>query len=147
MIRRLLGVTAAFALLVTAAACDSPTDPEDHAVGVVIVDSSGDEVATHSNLGTRTGSIRVALGAEETFRIRLVTENGGQFAPDGDEYSIVDLRSIIAHQAPVAMVGTDRFTVTGVGAVETTLGFEVRHGGHAEFQVSDIPLIVEGVTF
>ena len=151
MTRRLLGSSLAAALLLVGlAACDSPTDPDhdhDHAVAAVIRDANDDQVAWHSNVGTRTGEIRVTAGVPATFRITLLDEDGHEFAVDGQEYSISDLRSVIASFAVVEMAGVDRFTVTGIDAVTTTLEFDVYHGTHQEFGVRAIPLIVEaGVT-
>lgn len=144
MMRRLLGSTLAAALLLVGlAACDSPTEIDDHAVAAVIRDADGNQVASHTNVGTRTGELRVALGSQATFRISLLDAAGNEFAIDGQEYSISGIRSVIAAFAVVEMEGVDRFTVSGVDAVTTTLEFDVDHGTHTEFGVRGIPLIVE----
>ncbi|HUE95640.1 MAG TPA: hypothetical protein VMN39_03225 [Longimicrobiaceae bacterium] len=129
----------------TLAACDSPTEPDDHAAGVVFLRADGSEAARFVFAPRAlTGGLSVAVGQSVTYRLRVLTEGGAIVPVDGAEYSIRDPRIVITLAASIAIENNDQLVITG-GATprNTSVLFDLWHASHIEFQVSGVPLAVQ----
>ena len=141
--RASIGVVALF--LMFQAGCSSTVEPGDHPRGIVLVGPDGGEAARFQYPEAISGELSVTAGASVTYRVRVVTESGAVVDLDGEEYSIGEPRVVNPMFANVTLQGDDEIVVTGVAGGATTLFFPLRHGGHTEFEVKDIPLAVQNV--
>lgn len=132
---------ASFVLVAALAACDRPTGPDDHPLGVFVFDLSDKQVAHVVAPRAASGALSVRLGQTTEFRVRVFTGEGHVHAIDGHEFEIVDPRVLIASSADVELVGTDRLKVTAKSLHNTSIQFDVKHAGHHEFLLV-VPLII-----
>jgi hypothetical protein len=134
---------AAVLVAVFLAGCDMPIDPGTHPVGAVFLRADGSEAARFQfGLGA-SGQLRVNRGQTATFRLRLIDGNGNLVPVDGVEYRIRNPAAIISLAVDVGLQGADQIVVTGRQAFSTTLVMDVYHGNHLEFQVRDVPVVVQ----
>ena len=124
-------------------ACDSPTESDDHPVGIVFLRADGSESARYELGSGAEGSLQVPAGQAVTFGLRVITESGASVAMDGDEYSIQDARIIIATLASVRYDEPDELRITGLATGATSVHFDLMHGDHPEFEVSGVPVVIQ----
>lgn len=138
-------IIAGFCVLVAlAAACDSPVDPEDHAGGAVFFRADGTEAARFVFAPRRvTGQLEVGFHQTVTYRVQVLTEGGELVDFDGSEYSIHQPHVVNDGAATVDLQGADQLAIFGLNRAETTMVFQLQHGGHAEFEVRDVPLVIQ----
>lgn len=141
--RASLRAVLAFALALSAAACDSTTEPDEHqeAVGVVITDQNDATLVTINAARQVTGSLTVAAGAARALEVYFVDEDGDRFQLEaGGEHT---LAWQVANQA-VAQIGMHdgHLDLDGVSAGSTTVVFSLMHGGHADYETPAIPIVV-----
>lgn len=132
-------------LLAVQAGCDSVVDPGDHAEGVVLIQSDGSEAArfVYSPRAV-TGNLTVPVGESATYQVRVLTEAGAVVDLDGGEYSIANPGVVNPVHAGVTLDGDDEIVLNGLTWGDTSLYLTLKHGAHTEFQVVDIPVVVEG---
>lgn len=133
----------------------SACNPTDHGhdehsepFGLVLL-QSGVEIAKQQN-GSVTyaggSSISVPLGDETPLiTLRFLDEDGDQFVPEDDEYSLLwaigneSVLEVHTHDGD----GKWAFHLEGAGAGTTTIRFSLMHDGHADFQSLPFSVTVE----
>lgn len=128
--------------LAFAAGCDSSVEPGNHAAGVVFLRGDGSEAARFIYRGSTTGNLTVILAGTATYRVRLVTETGELADLDGAEYSLDNVRTINPTLVTATLQGEDQIILNALEAGATTVWFDLKHGGHTEFEVRNIPVQV-----
>lgn len=136
------GLLALAAATVTLAGCGDPTGTGGHAQVVIFLE--GDlEVARYIYPSQVVGvGLSVLAGADATYRIRLLDEDGRQVALDGQEFSLQTPLVVNATLATATIAAVDQIRVVGLLPGSTQLEFSLWHGGHEEFAVVGIPLVV-----
>ncbi len=99
--------------------------------GLVVVDSRGDQVAAYNGAGV-TGAVRVAAGAQQTFRVFLTSASGSRISLGSGGYTLRPT-VVISAVAGVSAQGSDEVVVTGRAAGTTSLVLQVLEGGRAVF--------------
>jgi hypothetical protein len=141
----------ALAVLLLTAACDNPVEPDDHpeAGGVVILDAASGAVLALSVGANTVFTQPLELGVSETLEVEVKFLDASApndltlaFLPHEDEGE--SLRVIIANEAIVSYDDHgDHGDFTGNAAGQTTVQFELRHGGHADFRSGFLTVTVQ----
>lgn len=130
--RKLLPGVLVLPVLLGLAACDNPVedDDQDHAVGLVVVDAQGTEVANYTVTGAAVGQIEVGLTGTSTFTVYALAEDEDLITIDGTELSLGI--GDVASGWSVALAGTNQLVVGASEAGSTTVQVELLHDGHPD---------------
>lgn len=136
-------VFAVLALAGGIAACDNPVgEDEEHPEGLLIVNAQGATVAIFdAEEGETTGTVTVAAGATEAFKVLFVDHDGNPIPVTGGEFALGAPTVADAGVASAAIQNIDVLQVTGTAAGSTTLSIPALHAGHQEF-LAAFPLTV-----
>lgn len=138
--RRFLSGMLSLALVGALVACENPVegDHEEHPVGLAILNSQGQVVASVTEGQAVTGQIAVARGATQAFTLVALAEDGDQLPLTGE------LGARIETQPANATLTLQRgqLGVTGTTAGSGTTKIVLTHGGHDELSGS-FPVAVQ----
>ena len=151
VVTRVLGMPLAAAVLAVSAACDNPVAPEEHpeAGGVVILDANSGAVLAMSVGANVAFTQPLTLAVSDVLEVEIKFLNADApndvaraFFPDAGEGE--SLRVTIADPAIVEYDDHgDHGDLTAKAAGQTTVQFELMHGGHADFRSGLLTVIVE----
>lgn len=118
------------------AACDNPVEDEEenHAVGLVVVDAQGTEVANYTVTGGAVGRMEVGLSGTTTFTVYGLSEADDLITIDGTELA-VEVGSV-ANGWSATLAGTNQLVVGASDAGSTTLGIVLLHDGHPDLSAT-----------
>lgn len=130
-------------LVAGVAACDSDSTGSDHSEprGLEVVDEATEAVLVSVNAARQVnGNLTVPVGGERAIEVYFLDEDGDRFQPSG-EFS---LDWTVANES-VAEIGLHdgHLDMEGVAAGNTTVTFDLMHGGHADYTSPAIPIVVQ----
>lgn len=140
--RRVSGALLALTLALGVAACDNPVeDHEEHAVGLVVLNAQGQEVARINIEAANavTGQLTTRVNSSQTYTVRILAEDGDQIAVGG-EFSL-QAAADNAQFATATIQSQNQLVVAGKQAGTTGVTLTLFHNGHPDFDRS-VPLVV-----
>lgn len=134
--RKLLPGVLVLPVLFGLAACDNPVedDEQNHAVGLVVVDAQGTEVANYTVTGGAVGRIEVGLTGTSTFTVHALAENDDLITIDGTELSL-DVGEVPTGWS-ATLTGTNHLVVGATEAGSTTVQVVLLHDGHPDLSAT-----------
>lgn len=126
-----LRLVASAVLALVVAACGNPVENEHHPVGLVVLNASGQQVATYRVGSATSGQLTVQQGTLTTFTVLAVDEDDEPLEVDGVELGLI--ASVTTGPATAAIQAADQLVITGSQAGSATVRLTLTHGGHDEF--------------
>ena len=130
------------AMILGAAGCDDPLEPEEHAeAGGVVLLAAGSGTVLSRSIGANAAfdaPLTVPLGGTLEVRVLFLDEAAPAdldraFPPHEDEGE--SLRVTVAHG--------DHGDFSGLAAGTTTASVDLLHGDHADFESGDLTIVVQ----
>jgi hypothetical protein len=151
-IARTFGLPLVAIALLASTACDNPVEPEDHpeAGGVVILDAGTGTVLAMSVGALAVFDQPLNLTVAEVLEVEIKfldadapTDIARAFFPDADEGESLSVD--ITPDAAILSYDDhgDHGDFTANAAGQTTVRFELMHGGHADFRSGLLTVVVE----